>query len=216
MKVNYTPDDLRSFELDVIASFERKEILAPIHIYEGNEAQMIEIFENYVDEEDWVFCTWRSHFQCLLKGVPPDELLRSIKQGKSISLCFPKYRILSSAIVTGTIPIGLGTAWAIKRAGGSNKAVVWVGDMGAETGMFYECAKYAAYHKLPILFVVEDNNKSVCTDTRATWGAQELLTTPDGYKPERGVQFSDYNGQVLYYQYQSKFPHAGGGSRIQF
>jgi pyruvate dehydrogenase E1 component alpha subunit len=75
--------------------------------------------------------------------------------------------------------------------------------MASETGTFFENWKYAVNHDLPITFVVEDNNKSVCTDTRKTWNTDNLyFETP---KPK-----------VIYYQYQSKYPHAGAGKRIQF
>jgi pyruvate dehydrogenase E1 component alpha subunit len=57
---------------------------------------------------------------------------------------------------------------------------------------------------LPIRFIVEDNGKSVCTDTRATWN-QPVLT-------HEGTR----NPRILYYQYQSKYPHAGAGKRVQF
>ena len=50
-----------------------------------------------------------------VKGVPPAEVKAEIMAGRSISLCFPKHRILSSAIVTGVLPIALGTALAAAR-----------------------------------------------------------------------------------------------------
>ena len=49
-----------------------------------------------------------------LKGVPEKLLEKEILDGKSISLCFPKYKIYSSAIVGGIIPIALGVALANK------------------------------------------------------------------------------------------------------
>ena len=75
---------------------------------------MIRIFKK-INKNDWVFCSWRSHYQCLLKGVPNKLLEKKILEGKSISLCFPKYNIYSSAIVGGSIPIALGVAKSIKK-----------------------------------------------------------------------------------------------------
>ena len=46
--------------------------------------------------------------------------------------------------------------------------------MASETGTFFENYKYAVNHDLPITFVVEDNNKSVCTDTRKVWNTVDL------------------------------------------
>ena len=89
-------------------------IKAPVHLYHGNEEQIINIFKN-IKKYDWVFCSWRSHYQCLLKGVPENEIKDEILAGRSISLCFSKYNIYSSAMVGGSLPIAVGTAMSLKR-----------------------------------------------------------------------------------------------------
>jgi pyruvate dehydrogenase E1 component alpha subunit len=198
----YTEQDLIDFETDIADCFNNGMIKAPIHLYYGNEKQIIEVFKN-VKKDDWVFCTWRSHYQCLLKGVPQELIKEDILKGKSITLCYPEYKVYSSAIVTGSIPISVGAALDIKNKNGTEHVWCFVGDMASETGTFFENWKYAVNHDLPITFVVEDNNKSVCTDTRKTWNTEHLY-----------FEFS--KPKVIYYQYQSKYPHAGAGKRIQF
>ena len=201
-----TKQDLIDFETEIAACFDDAMIRAPVHLYNGNEEKMIEIFEKHeISDEDWVLCSWRSHYQCLLKGVPPEELKSAILRGRSISLCFKKYRVLSSGIVTGVLPIAVGIALDIKRRGGKNKVYCFMGEMTSETGSAHECNKYARNHELPIHFVIEDNGKSVCTDTRATWNQEKL--TYEGVNDE----------YVTYYKYElSKYPHAGAGKRVQF
>ena len=199
---NYTEQELIDFETEIGDCFNNGMIKAPVHLYSGNETQLIDIFKN-VKDEDWVFCTWRSHYQCLLKGVPKDRLRQDILDGKSITLCYPDFNIYSSAIVTGSIPISVGVALDKKLKNESGHVWCFVGDMASETGTFFENWKYAVNHDLPITFVVEDNNKSVCTDTRKVWNTSEIY-------------FSESKPKILYYQYQSKYPHAGAGKRIQF
>jgi len=198
-----TPAELIAFETEIADIFNAGKIRAPVHLYYGNEAQMIEIFRD-IQPEDWVFCSWRSHYQCLLKGVPPEEVKAEILAGRSISLCFPKYRIVSSAIVTGVLPIAVGAALGIKRRGEKARVHCFAGEMTAETGAFHECLKYSTNHQLPIRFIIEDNGKSVCTDTRETWN-QPVLTYENSRHP-----------LVVQYKYQSKYPHAGAGQRVQF
>ena len=202
----YTKEELIEFENDIAESFNNAEIMAPVHLYNDNEEQMIEVFRKHkISSEDWVLCSWRSHYQCLLKGVPKDELRAAILKGRSISLCFKEHRVLSSGIVTGVLPIATGIALDIKRKGGTNKVYCFMGEMTSETGMAHECIKYARNHELPIHFIIEDNGKSVCTDTRATWN-QEKLTY-------EGVN----NEYITYYKYTlDKYPHAGAGIRVQF
>ena len=107
------PVNLKEFEVEISKLFAKKKIRAPIHLYDGNEKQIIKVFKK-IKKNDWVFCTWRSHYQCLLKGVPKKKLTDSILDGNSISLCFPKYKIFSSAIVGGILPIAVGAAQSIK------------------------------------------------------------------------------------------------------
>ena len=181
-------------------------IKAPVHLYNGNEKEMIEVFQKHnIGKEDWVLCSWRSHYQCLLKGVPASELKEAILRGKSISLSFREHRVLCSGIVTGQLSVSLGIALDIKRKGGTNKAYCFMGEMTSETGAAHEVIKYARNHKLPIHFIIEDNGKSVCTDTRATWGTNKL--TYEGVNDE----------YITYYKYKlDKYPHAGAGIRVQF
>ena len=204
MKKLLTEEELISFETDIAECFNSGQIRAPIHLYFGNERRMIDIFRN-INEADWVLCSWRSHYQCLLKGVPADRIKSDILAGRSISLCYRDYRVVSSGIVTGVLPIAVGIALDIKRKKETNKVYCFMGDMTSETGIAYECIKYAKNFKLPIHFIIEDNSKSVCTVTRQAWGCEKLSheDCSDEY--------------VTYYMYDSsKYPHAGSGKRIQF
>lgn len=198
--------ELIDFETHIAACFDDAQIRAPVHLYHGNEEKILEVFKNHqIGDEDWVLCSWRSHYQCLLKGVPPEKLKNAILQGRSISLCFSEQKILCSGIVTGQLPIALGIALSIKRKGGNNRVFCFMGDMTSETGVAHECIKYARNHKLPIHFIIEDNGKSVCTDTRVTWASEKLT-----YENVN----DDY---VTYYKYDmKKYPHAGAGKRVQF
>ena len=198
-----TREELIDFETEIAETFNAGKIRAPVHLYWGNEDEMIDIFRE-VKSEDWVMCSWRSHYQCLLKGVPPAQVRAEILAGRSISLCFPEYRVVSSAIVGGIVPIAVGIAAGIKRSGGPGRVHCFMGEMTSETGTAHECVKYSENHQLPIRFIVEDNGKSVCTDTREAW-SQPVLTYEKAGHP-----------MVKYYKYQTKYPHAGAGSRVQF
>ena len=197
-------EELIAFEEEIASLFTLGKIKAPVHLYQGNEENIIKIFEK-INSQDWIFCSWRSHYQCLLKGVPAEDIKKDILSGKSISLCFPKHKIYSSALVGGSLPIAVGTAMSLKIKNEKNvKVYCFMGEMTAETGIAHECIKYSRNFKLPIHFIVEDNEKSVCTDTRKTWNQTKL--TFEGVNDE----------YVTYYRYKSKYPHAGVGKRIQF
>jgi pyruvate dehydrogenase E1 component alpha subunit len=202
-KDGWTAQELIDFESEIAEVFNRGEIRAPIHLSYDTEYQLLEIFKE-INESDWVFCSWRSHYQNLLKGVSRQDLRESILQGKSIALCFPEKRVFSSAIVGGILPIALGTAIAINRKNLPEHVWCFMGDMTSETGIAYSCVKYARNFNLPITFIIEDNDLSVCSPTRKVWNSQELSLIESVFK------------NVRRYSYTNKYPHAGAGKRVQF
>jgi pyruvate dehydrogenase E1 component alpha subunit len=196
---NLSKEDLIAFEDDIIKHWEAGEIRGPIHLSHGNEEQLIEVFKK-ISPTDWVFSTWRSHYHALLHGVEPQVLKQKILDGKSITIVDKDSNFYSSAIVTGILPVALGVAKSMKIKNSKNKVWCFVGDMTFETGIFYEVYKYARNYDLPIYFVVEDNGVSTNTPTADTWN---------------GIQ-RDIPKDVIYYKYESKYPHYGTGKWVVF
>ena len=192
-------EQLIEFEDNIIEHWENGEITGPIHLSNGNEAELIEIFKK-IGANDWVFSTWRSHYHALLHGVDPKSLKQKILDGKSITIIDKESNFYSSAIVTGTLPIALGVAKALKLKGSTEKVWCFIGDMAFETGGFYEMHKYAQRYNLPIQFVVEDNGVSTNTPTDETWN---------------GVK-RDIPTDVIWYSYEKKWPHYGTGKWVVF
>ena len=93
----------------------------------------------------------------------------------------PKF--YSSSIVGGIIPIATGVAKAIKDKNEKNKVWCFIGDMTYETGIFHESYKFSRNFKLPLEFVVEDNNLSTNTPTNETWGLKNR-NIPKDNKPK--------------------------------
>jgi len=196
---NLSVQELIDFEDDIITHWSNGEIIGPVHLSNGNEEQLIKIF-NKIAVEDWVFSTWRSHYHALLHGVEPEVLKKDILDGKSITIVNKECKFYSSAIVTGTLPIALGVARGLKQQGSKDKVWVFLGDMAFESGIFYEVHKYARNYDLPLHFVVEDNGVSTNTPTLDTWG---------------GIQ-REIPEDVIYYKYESKYPHYGTGKWVVF
>jgi pyruvate dehydrogenase E1 component alpha subunit len=199
----WTIEKLIAFESKIADLFNNGKIKAPVHLSDGNESALINIFKD-VRSDDWVFCSWRSHYQALLKGVPPEKVETEILEGRSISLCFPEHKFFSSAIVGGQIPMATGVALSLKRNQKPGHVWCFVGDMTSETGIAQTALRYAENHDLPITFVIEDNGLSVLTETRSVWKRSTLRFEEN---PSR---------KILCYKYTSKYPHAGAGVRVQF
>ena len=111
-----------------------------------------------------------------------------------------KNKFLSSSIAGGMIPIALGLALSIKRKKQKNKVWVFIGDMTSMMGSFYEVYNYSRNFNLPLEFVIEDNGKSVYTNTKKTWNIKEIK----------------YPKDVFYYKFDLKYPHHGTGKWVSF
>ena len=188
---------LIKFEEEIKELFLQKRISCPIHLSRGNEEQLLEIFKG-VKPGDWCFSTHRSHYHALLHGLDPNWVREEVLQGRSMYIMSAEHRFFSSSIVGGICPIALGVAMAIKIKRERSHVWCFVGDMGAETGIFHECAKYAARHNLPVTFVVEDNAFSTNTPTQEVWGKGKGRPC------------------ILRYRYKRVFPHAGVGQFVRF
>ncbi len=201
-----TKDELIAFEKEIADVFATGVIRAPVHLRAGREEDLIRIFkEEGIGDDDYVFGFWDSHELALLKGVPREELKQAILDGKSISLCFPKYKLLCSGIVGSLMGVASGVAWSLKHQGGPGRVFLFCGEMSSETGIFHEAVKYVYNFDLPAKFIVCDNGVSVMTDTRATWGA-----------PEAWFTGTKYESKIIYFKYTNGYPHSGLGKLIKF
>lgn len=223
-----TKEELIAFEEWTCNTFNEGKLKSPVHLngsIDGKqEDELIKIFEN-IKPQDWVFTTYRSHYHALLKGVPEQRLKDWILDNKSIHFMDSEYKVFSSAIVGGTLPIALGVAMAIKKKSkievgdlvykngeGYHKSFephvyCFIGDMTASLGVFNDCISYAIHNDLPITFIIEDNGLSTDTKTHEVWGMSRK-------------RFDDYfkelqtNKRIKYYKYERKYPHYGTGKFI--
>ncbi|MBF0489111.1 MAG: hypothetical protein HQL15_00650 [Candidatus Omnitrophica bacterium] len=201
-----TKEEIIAFEQEIAGIFATGVIRAPVHLRAGREDQLIDIFKKFqINDDDYVFGFWDSHELALLKGVPAAELKQAILEGRSISLCFPKQKVLCSGIVGSLMGTATGVAWSLKHQGQKGRAFIFCGDMSAETGIFHEAVKYACNFDLPATFIVCDNGVSVMTNTRETWGS-----------PDPWFKGTAYEKKIIYFKYTNGYPHSGLGKLIKF
>jgi len=198
MKIKHSPESLRAFSEDIKEQFESGKIRGPIHLSGNNEEELIKIFQS-VNNDDWVFSTHRSHYHALLHGIDPEWLRQEIMNGRSITIQNIKHRFVTSAIVSGILPIALGVALSLKLKGDTETKVwAFVGEMSALGGTFHDVVQYASKQCLPLKVVVEDNKFSTNTPTYDVWG------------------YGDDEIVVDQYAYDRIYPHQGCGKWVQF
>jgi TPP-dependent pyruvate/acetoin dehydrogenase alpha subunit len=145
------------------------EFKCSVHLCLGQEA-VPEVLHELLQPADWVFSTHRSHGHYLAKGGSEERLLAEIEGHEdgvnggfsgSQSFCDPALNFHSTAIVGGLIAPATGAALALKLGGSSATVVCCIGDGATEQGAFWESLNFAALHKLPMVFVCENNDLSV-------------------------------------------------------
>ena len=103
--------------------------------------------------------------------------------------------------------VATGTAYALKKRQSNQRVWCFLGDMSAETGIFYEAFKYARNFDLPAMFIIEDNGLSVMTDTKKSWENP----TPIGQ-----TLFEYYPKYSRYIEYTNEWPHSGINKKVNF
>jgi len=156
----------------IASEYSKGLIRCPTHLSIGQEAVAAGVSAG-LTLEDKVVSTHRAHAHYLAKGGDLRGLICelygkeqgcSAGRGGSMHLVDLKAGFYgSTAIVGNTIPIGVGLAYAEKISYSSNTVVIYIGDAAIEEGVFYESLNFAALHRLPVLFVCENNMYSVYT-----------------------------------------------------
>jgi TPP-dependent pyruvate/acetoin dehydrogenase alpha subunit len=152
---------------DMLANlYAQQEMRTPTHFGTGQEAVAVGVCEA-LEREDVVYSHHRCHNHYLAKGGCLTKLAAelygrvdgcSAGRGGSVHLTDRASGfIISSAILAQTIPVATGSALAFKMDGKPHVAVCFFGDATCEEGAFYESLNYASIHKLPVLFVCENN-----------------------------------------------------------
>jgi len=190
---------IEKFEKKIFHLFNEGKIPYPIHLTSGNEKQLLKVFQ-YIGKDDWVFSAWRNHAHAICHGMSEKKLFKQIVSGKSMYVSCKDTKFFCSSIAGGVIPIALGTAKGIKLKNKKNKVWLFVGDMTSFMGVFYEAYNYSRNFKLPLEIVIEDNFKSVESNTKKVWNFNKINFPKD----------------IFYYSYKLGYPHHGTGKWVDF
>ena len=144
----------------------------PVHLSIGQEIPSA-VFEQVMKPGDSAISTHRAHAHYLSMGGNLPKMIAELYgkvtgcskgRGGSMHLIdLEKGFLGSSAIVGNSIPVGVGIGYAKQLNKDESVSFIFLGDGAIEEGSFYESANFAVVHKLPVVFVVENNLYSVYT-----------------------------------------------------
>ena len=135
-----------------------------------------------LEDEDWIFPSYRESAIGLLRGMPPATVL-SWWRGHPAGWWNPEeYRVASICVPIGThVPHAAGLAWGKKLKGERACAVVFFGDGATSEGAFHEGANFAAVTGAPLVLFCNNNHWAISTPLEAQTRAQTLADKAVGY-----------------------------------
>jgi len=178
---------IRQFELRLAEIYHTDAIKSPVHLSVGQESIAVGLCD-VLNKDDFVSNTYRCHATYIAKGGDLNEMMAELygkatgcaggKAG-SMHLVDIKSGIMgASAVVGTTVSVAAGYALAMQREAqqtGHQRVIAAVfGDGCTEEGCFYETLNFAALHKLPILFLCENNRLAIHTPIEKRWATEKL------------------------------------------
>ena len=167
----------RSFEDMCAQMYYRGKMFGFVHLYNGQEAVSTGVIKA-LTEDDYVCSTYRDHVHALSKGVSAKEVMAELfgketgcskGRGGSMHIFSSKHNFLGGfAFIGEGIPVATGAAFqsiyqkqVLKSVKQIAVTACFFGDGTSNNGQFFECLNMAVLWKLPIIFVVENNQWAI-------------------------------------------------------
>jgi TPP-dependent pyruvate/acetoin dehydrogenase alpha subunit len=155
---------IRHFENEMQRLFLKGEVHGTTHLAAGQEAVPVGVCLA-LEPGDYVAGTYRGHGHALAKGTDPAALAAEML-GRAGGVCGGRAGSMNVidlehglvgcyGIVGGSIAAATGAALSAKRQG--RVAVAFFGDGATNQAYFHECLNFAVVHRLPAVFVCENN-----------------------------------------------------------
>lgn len=163
---------IRGVQQAIELRYPENEMQTPVHLCIGQEAVAVGVCAN-LKKKDYISSNHRGHGHYLAKGGNLRALIAELygresgcSKGRGGSMHLVDTAVGhcgSSSIVGGGIPIGTGMGLAIKMQKTKNVSTIFLGDGAADEGVLYESVNFAVLKKLPVIFILENNQYSVCS-----------------------------------------------------
>jgi len=135
-----------------------------------------------LEDEDWIFPSYRESAIGLLRGMPARVVLQWWR-GHPSGWWNPKdYNVASICVPVGThVPHAAGLAWGKKLRGETAVAIVYFGDGATSEGSFHEGANFAGVMRAPLVLFCNNNQWAISTPVSAQTEAETLADKAVGY-----------------------------------
>ena len=166
---------IRLVEETIADRYPQQQMRCPVHLSIGQEAPAAGVC-SALRADDQAMSGHRSHAHYLAKGGNLEAMIAEMHgrvtgccggRGGSMHLIDRAAGFVGAVPIVGsTIPIATGLAFADKLRGRDRVTVAFLGDAATEEGVFHESINFAQLHRLPIVYVCENNLYSVYSPMR--------------------------------------------------
>lgn len=188
---------MRKFEEKTGHLYIQQKIRGFCHLYIGQEA-LVAGAVSAIRKEDRMITAYRDHAHPIGRGMHPKyvmaEMMAKITgcskgKGGSMHIFSKEFNFFGGhGIVGGQIPLGAGIAFADKYNGNDLVTLCYMGDGAVRQGALHEAFNMAMLWKLPVIFIIENNNYAMGTSVERTSNVHDLWKIGLGYEmPSKAV-----------------------------
>ncbi len=165
-----TMQTIRIFEERIVDLYARGQVPGLAHLYIGEEAVATGVCAA-LNQDDYITSTHRGHGHVIAKGAELDPMMAELfgkktgyckGKGGSMHIADMDKGILGANGIAGAgLPIAIGAGWSAKWRKTTQVAACFFGDDSSSNGTFHESLNLASLHKLPVLFICENNGYGI-------------------------------------------------------
>ncbi len=169
------------------------------HLYIGQEAVVVGM-QSCITPNDAVITSYRDHGHMLACGMDPKGIMAELtgridgfskgKGGSMHMFSTEKHFYGGHGIVGAQVPLGTGIAFAHKYRKNGALSLVYFGDGSVNQGQVYESFNMASLWKLPVIYIIENNEYAMGTSVKRSHSTTELFRRGEGF----GIPGRQVNG----------------------
>ncbi len=174
---------MRRFEERAQQAYIQQKIRGFCHLYIGQEA-VVAGAVSAIRSDDNMITAYRDHAHPIAKGMDPKYIMAELfakatgcskGKGGSMHMFDVKNRFFGGhGIVGGQVPLGAGIAFADQYNKKDRVTLCFMGDGAVRQGAFHEALNMAMTWKLPVIFIIENNNYAMGTSVERTSNVTDL------------------------------------------
>jgi pyruvate dehydrogenase E1 component alpha subunit len=169
------------------------------HLYIGQEAVVVGM-QSCITPNDAVITSYRDHGHMIACGMDPKGIMAELtgridgfskgKGGSMHMFSTDKHFYGGHGIVGAQVPLGTGIAFAHKYRENGALSLTYFGDGSANQGQVYESFNMASLWKLPVIYIIENNEYAMGTSVKRSSSTTELYKRGEAF----GIPGKQVNG----------------------